>query len=131
MSGKPSLVECIEALREAAWVGKHGTPEERSGRFDAVTDTHIAAIAVDHSDRVQPNVPERLAGVQRMSMSQLVRMKLAMSRQAFAAAYGIPLDKLIAWERHDAEPDAVALAYLRAIERNPEVNKLVPASSES
>ena len=50
-----------------------------------------------------------------------------MSREEFAAAYGIPLDALTAWERRTAEPTATELAYLRLIERNPEASKLVAA----
>jgi DNA-binding transcriptional regulator YiaG len=48
-----------------------------------------------------------------------------MSQEEFAAAYGIPLDALIAWERQQAEPTATELAYLRLIERNPEAAKFV------
>ena len=44
-----------------------------------------------------------------------------MSREEFAAAYGIPLETLVAWERHRAEPSEVELAYLRLIEREPEM----------
>jgi DNA-binding transcriptional regulator YiaG len=52
-----------------------------------------------------------------------VRLKLHMGRETFAAAYGIPLETLRAWERHQAEPTEVELAYLRLIEREPEVAK--------
>ena len=47
-----------------------------------------------------------------------------MSRQAFAATYGIPLDTLLAWERLKAQPTEVETAYLRLIERAPDLVKL-------
>ena len=46
-------------------------------------------------------------------------------------AHGIPLETLRAWERHQVEPTEVELAYLRLIEREPEMAKLqvaVPAN---
>ena len=96
-------------------------------RFDVLTDAEITAAAAADPDCSPPMTPERLARVRQVAVVKFVRMKLAMSREAFAAAYAIPVDTITAWERHEAEPDDVALAYLRAIERNPEVNKLVPA----
>ena len=53
-----------------------------------------------------------------------VRHKLHMGRETFAAAYGIPLETLRAWERHQVEPTEVELAYLRLIEREPEMAKM-------
>ena len=66
-------------------------------------------------------------GMRRVAMVKDLRWKLALTQEAFSAAYGIPLATLRAWERRQAEPSAAEMAYLRAIERNPEVNKLVPA----
>ena len=66
-------------------------------------------------------------GMRRVAMVKQLRWKLELTQEAFAAAYDIPLDTLRAWERRQADPTAAEMAYLRAIERNPEVNKLVPA----
>ncbi len=53
-----------------------------------------------------------------------------MGQETFCATYGIPPDTLRAWERHEAEPSPTELAYLRVIEREPEmakVTQIVPA----
>jgi DNA-binding transcriptional regulator YiaG len=47
-----------------------------------------------------------------------------MGRETFAAAYGIPMDTLKAWERHEVEPTVVEIAYLQLIERAPELAKV-------
>ena len=59
-----------------------------------------------------------------MSFAKHVRQKLAMSREDFAASYGIPLETLNAWERHEVMPSAVEEVYLRLIEREPEAAKV-------
>ena len=73
-----------------------------------------------------PLTDEDREGMRRVAMVKELRWKLALTQEEFAAAYVIPLETLRAWERRQAEPSA-EMAYLRAIERNPEVNKLVPA----
>lgn len=98
------------------------TPEDWT-HLDAMTPNEVHARALADPD-AQPMAPERLARARRVSLAKFIRHKLAMTQEAFAAAYAIPLDTLRAWERHDAEPDAVALAYLRAIERSPEATKV-------
>ena len=65
--------------------------------------------------------------MQRVALAKFVRQKLGMTQEAFAAAYDIPLDVLRAWERHETEPSAVELAYLRAIEQAPDAVRKVPA----
>ena len=74
-----------------------------------------------------PLTKEECDGMRQLAPVKDLRWKLNMSQEAFAASYGIPLAKLVAWEQREAEPTETELAYLRAIERNPEVNKLVPA----
>ena len=74
-----------------------------------------------------PLTPEECDAMRRVAPAALIREKLGMSRAAFASAYGIPLDKLAAWERRTAEPTETELVYLRLIERNPEGAKMVSA----
>ena len=71
-----------------------------------------------------PLTDEQADGMRLVSFVKELRWKLNMSREGFAAAYGIPLDTLRTWERRQTEPSEAELAYLHAIERNPEVNKL-------
>ena len=80
-----------------------------------------------HDPENPPLTKTECDGMRRLAPVKDLRWKLGMSEAAFAAAYGIPLDTLRAWERRQAQPTEAELAYLRAIERNPEVNKLVPA----
>ncbi|HWE19719.1 MAG TPA: transcriptional regulator [Hyphomicrobiaceae bacterium] len=98
-------------------------------RLDAMTDEEITAAALADPDN-PPLSDEELAQFRRPALSMKVRLKLHMGREAFAAAYGIPLETLRAWERHQIEPTEVELAYLRLIEREPEMARahVMPAS---
>ena len=48
-----------------------------------------------------------------------IRRSLRMSQDEFAAVYRIPLATLKNWEQGRRQPDAPAIAYLRAIQRRP------------
>jgi putative transcriptional regulator len=50
-----------------------------------------------------------------------IRRQLHMSQQRFAETYRIPLPTLKNWEQGRRAPDAPAMAYLRAISREPVV----------
>ena len=100
----------------------HGVTAEEWRRLDEMTDEEITAAASADPDN-PPLTEEQLAQFRRPSLAMNVRRALRMSREAFAAAYGIPLETLQAWERHQTEPTEVELAYLRLIEREPEMTK--------
>ena len=102
---------------------RHGMTAEDWRRLDTMTDEEITAAALADPDN-PPLTDEQLAQFRRPALAKRVRLKLGMSREAFAAAYGIPLETLQAWERHQAEPTEVELAYLRLIEREPEMTKM-------
>ena len=74
-----------------------------------------------------PLTAEECEEMRRVPLVALIRERLGLSREAFSAAYGIPLDKLKAWERRTAEPNETELAYLRVIDREPELTRMVPA----
>ena len=97
-------------------------------RFDAITDEEIAAAAARDPDCPAPKTPDELARMRRISDAKFIRRKLGMTRQQFADAYGIPLDVLVGWERREVEPSRAELAYLRAIEREPERIRKAAAS---
>ena len=101
------------------------TPEDWK-RLHAKTEEEITAAALADPD-AQPISPERLATARRPSIAKRVRHKLHMARPRFCETYGIPLDTLIAWERHEAEPTPTELAYLNLIAREPELAKMHPA----
>ena len=94
--------------------------------FDALTDEQIAA-GVARDPDASLSTPEQLARMMRISPARHIRQKLRLAPWKFAELYDIPLETLQAWERHEAEPSLVELAYLRLIERNPELARKVPA----
>ena len=102
------------------------TPEDWR-RLDAMTDEEITAAALSDPDN-PPLTPEQLARFRPPSLAKKVRHKLHLGRDSFAVAYGIPLDTLRAWERHEAEPTATEMAYLKLIEREPELARLREAA---
>ncbi len=93
-------------------------------RQRAMTDDEITTAALSDPDN-QPITPEQAAALKRpRPVSKVIRNKLRMTSQAFSEAYGIPLDTLRAWERHEAEPTPAELAYLKLIEREPEIARI-------
>lgn len=94
--------------------------------FDALTDEEVAAAVARDPDAVA-STPEELARMRRVSPARFIRQRMSMSPKRFAETFDIPLATLLAWERHESEPTAVELAYLRAIERNPDSVRKVPA----
>jgi putative transcriptional regulator len=101
---------------------KYGMTAEDWRRLEAMTDEEITAAALKDPDN-PPLTDEQLARFRRPALSMRIRHKLRMGRETFSAAYGIPLETLKAWERHEAVPTEVELAYLRVIEREPEMAK--------
>ena len=85
--------------------------------LDAMTDEELEAAAL-----ADPDCPPLREGqlMRKMAAAKRIRFKLVLSQQDFADRYHIPLATLVAWERHDTEPDAVAKAFLDAIAADPE-----------
>ncbi len=106
---------------------KYGMTAEDYRRLRARTDEEITAAALADPDN-PPLTDEQLARFRRPALSMRVRHKLHMGRETFAAACGIPLETLKAWERFKAEPTEVELAYLRLIEREPEMARMPVAA---
>ena len=91
----------------------------------SLTDEQILAAALSDPD-AQPlpiGTDEELEkiGLRRIPNTFRLRRKLNMTQEAFAAAYGIPVGTLRDWEQGRKLPDATARAYLKVIERDPEV----------
>ena len=83
----------------------------------ALTDDEVEAAALADPD-AQP-WPEGKP-MRRGARVRYVRLKLGIPLAAFSERYGIPRETILAWERHKADEDAVALAYLNAILADPE-----------
>lgn len=109
---------------------QYGMTAEDRRRLAAMTDEEITVAALADPDN-PPLTDEQLARFRRPALVKRIRHKLHMGRETFAAAYGIPLETLRAWERHEVQPTEVELAYLRLIEREPEMTRMpapVPVS---
>ena len=104
---------------------QYGMRPENWHRLRNKTAEEIRAAAVADPDN-PPLTPEQLARLGR-PLCKVVRHKLRMGREEFAAVYGIPLDTLTAWERGEAAPSATEIAYLKLIERAPDLAKLQAA----
>ena len=102
---------------------KYGMTAADRRRLETMTDEEITAAALTDPDN-PPLSDERLARFCRPALAKRIRHKLRMGRETFSAAYGIPMETLRAWERHEVEPTAVEIAYLRLIEREPELAKV-------
>ena len=85
--------------------------------LDALSDAEIEAAA--EADPDAPPLAEDKS-MHRMAPVKRLRLSLRLGREAFAERYRIPVETLRAWENHESEPDAVALAYLDAILGDPE-----------
>ena len=84
-----------------------------------MTDDQIAAAAAADPDNPEWT-DERLASARRVTFVKHLRFKLGLGRSSFAARYHIDEALIAAWERHEAEPDAMAKAYLNVIAADPE-----------
>jgi putative transcriptional regulator len=91
-------------------------------RLDAMSDADAAAAALSDPD-AQPLTPEQLATMRRVSRVKVLRQRLGMTQEAFAAAFHLPITTLRDWEQRRSTPDAPARALLLAIERDPEAMK--------
>jgi putative transcriptional regulator len=86
------------------------------GQFDAVTDAEAEANAAADPDAPPARGTQPL---RRIAQAKRIRFDLRLTQKEFADRYHIPLAVVIAWERHEAVPDAVAAAFLDVIEADP------------
>jgi len=94
------------ALREVDWAAQ-----------DALTDAEIARRAAADQDAA----PLMSAAEIRAARVRQARRRSGLTQEAFASRYHIPLGTLRDWEQGRREPDGAALAYLRVIEREPDM----------
>jgi len=84
-----------------------------------MTEEEINAAALSDPD-AQPLTDEELAQLYRPGAIRIARDRLGLTQEEFATRFRLDLDTLQAWEEGRAVPEAMARAYLRVIERNPE-----------
>lgn len=91
-------------------------PDETDwARIDAMTDEEAEANALGDPDSfpAQNAIPA--------ARSRVIRTRLGLTQEEFAARYHIPLGTLRDWEQHRSEPDQAAQAYLKVIAKEPEM----------
>lgn len=93
---------------------------EARERLDSLTPAEI-----EENARTDPDNPplseEELSRGLSGRMTRKTREKLGLSQKEFAARYAINLRRLQDWEQGRFAPDSAMLAYLRVIEREPEM----------
>ena len=99
-----------------------------------MSDAEVEAAARADPD-AQPMTADQLRRARRVGLHGSLRFKLKLGREEFARRYHVPIDTLRGWERGTIEPDAVALAYLRLIDADPEgvarlLAEAMPAAAE-
>ena len=97
-------------------------------RVDAMTDEEVIAAAEADPDN-PPWSDEKLARARRVAFVKPLRFKLSLGRATFASRYHIDETLIAAWEHHQSEADAMAMAHLRVIAADPDgVAKTLTAS---
>ena len=103
---------------------KFGMTPADWARLDAMSDDDIHA-AVRSDPDAAPIRADESTGKTHRRFSKVVRHKLKLSYEAFAEAYGIPVETLQAWDRGTLELTSAEMAYLKLIEREPELAKRI------
>ncbi len=52
---------------------------------------------------------------------KMLRKKLKLSQREFSVVYHINIETLRKWEQHKRDPDTISRAYLKCIQKNPEL----------
>ena len=94
-------------------------PDSDWNKLDSMSDAERTRAACDDPDAV-PLTPADVMTMKRAPQVRIIRRALALSQEAFAARFRIPLGTLRDWEQGRKEPDAAARAYLTVIGRNPD-----------
>jgi putative transcriptional regulator len=94
------------------------TPEQKA-RLDAMTPEEIERNAIEDPDN-PPSTDEELDRGVAARAVRLARERTGLSQSQFAERFHINPARLKDWEQGRYQPDSVALAYLKVIEKDPE-----------
>jgi putative transcriptional regulator len=95
--------------------------------IDKLSDAEVERRALSDPDAA-PLTRKDLKKLRRSPRVRIVRLALALTQEAFADAYGIPVATLRDWEQGRREPDQASRTLLKLIERMPhEVRKALAA----
>ena len=89
-------------------------------RLDAMTDDDIARQVGENPDAA-PIMTDGEIDAAKAAMVRRARRAAGLTQSEFASRYRIPVGTLRDWEQGRRGPDAAALAYLRVIEKRPEM----------
>ena len=89
-------------------------------RVNAMTDEMVDAARRDDPETLPPMTEAEIAAAKAVTVRR-ARAATGLSQAAFAFRFRIPPGTVQDWEQARRSPDAAALAYLRVIEREPEV----------
>ena len=109
----------VRMTLEEALASARELPPEYHARLAAMTDEEIDRRARSDPD-AQPMTDDDLACGVAGRRVRLARMRDALSQEAFADRYGLPLATVEALEDGRLLPDPALDAYLKVIERDPE-----------
>jgi putative transcriptional regulator len=81
-------------------------------------ERHAAAMA---DPDARPMTEAEWKAAPRVPQAWLIRRRLKLSQEEFAAQFRIPVGTVRDWEQRRTEPDAAAKAYLRVIALEPDI----------
>jgi putative transcriptional regulator len=87
-------------------------------RLEAMTEEEIEANALSDPNN-PPMTPAELDRMKPVPNPRLIRQRLHMTQEQFAARFHVPLGTLRDWEQGAREPDRAAKTLLRVIDKNP------------
>lgn len=89
---------------------------------DALSDEDLELAALSDPDAL-PTAPETLKRFQRAVDVKVIRERLGLTQEEFAATFHLSLTTLRDWEQGKSQPDQTARTLLRVIAHNPEAVK--------
>ena len=109
---------------------RRGLSPEAIARLEELTPEQIEENARTDPDNPPTTSEEMARGLFGRSV-RLLRERLGLSQKEFAARFNINLRRLQDWEQGRFSPDSVTLAYLKVIEREPEMVKHILETPET
>jgi putative transcriptional regulator len=103
---------------------KAAKPEIDSGILDATSEEDIRRHMIEDGED-----PDHQLQIEDIFSPQVIRKRLSLTQEQFAAALRIPLEMLRNWEQGRQSPDPAARSLLMIVARNPEAALAALASN--
>jgi putative transcriptional regulator len=87
--------------------------------FDAMSDEERHQAALSDPD-CPPLTEEQLARARRIPAAKILRLRLGLTQEEFAAKFHLPLGTIRDWEQGVHRPDKAAEVLLKVIAKDPE-----------